>query len=192
MLNEKINIEYIEEGHLYLANGCLVPSVSELLQFIFPNKYSCIPSAILKAKAGWGTAIHDAIECYENQLPFSLTPMQEITFEQYLLLKDEYQIEVQEQEVMVHFEDKYAGRLDMIASIKGIRSLVDIKTTAKLDVEALEWQLGLYQLAYGEIFEKHYCLWLPKKDLGRLVEIKPKSKEEILKVLEEYERSKLS
>jgi CRISPR/Cas system-associated exonuclease Cas4 (RecB family) len=78
----------------------------------------------------------------------------------------------------------------MIANINGPRSLVDIKTTSKLDVEALEWQLGMYQLAYGETFEKCYCLWLPKKDLGRLVDIDPKSKEEILKVLEEYEVSK--
>ena len=114
--------------------------------------------------------------------------MQEITFEQYLLLKDEYQIEVQEQEVMVHFEDKFAGRLDMIANIQGMRSLVDIKTTAKLDHESLAYQLGFYAMAYGEDFEKYYVIWLPKKDIGRLIEIKPKSKEELLEVLDRYER----
>jgi hypothetical protein len=183
-------LEYIDETHQYIYEGCLIPSVSEILQFIFPTKYSNIPTAILKSKAQFGTNVHNAIECYESNLPFSLKPMEQITFEQYLRLKEENQIEVAEQETIVHYKDKYAGRLDMIANIEGKRSLVDIKTTAKLDVEALEWQLGMYQLAYGETFEKCYCLWLPKKDLGRLVEIDPKSKEEILKALEEYEVSK--
>ena len=189
-MNETYEIEYIDVGHIYLCNGIVTPSVSDLLQFIFPKKYANIPQSILKNKAQFGTNVHNAIECFENNIPFSLKPMEQIIFEQYLYLKNEYNIEVIEQETIVNYKDKYCGRLDMIASIKGIRSLVDIKTTAKLDVEALEWQLGMYQLAYGEIFEKHFCLWLPKKDLGKLVEIKPKSKEEILEVLEEYERSK--
>ena len=183
-------LEYIDSSHQYLYDGCLIPSVSAILRFVFPNKYANIPAQILAAKASWGTAIHSAIECHEQGLPFSLTPMQQITFEQYLRLKEENQIEVVEQETIVHFKDMYAGRLDMIANVNGKRSLVDIKTTAKLDIESLEWQLGLYQLAYGEIFQKCYVLWLPKKDLGRLVEIKPKKLTEILEVLAEYEESK--
>ena len=43
----------------------------------------------------------------------------------------------------------------------------------------------MYALALNETFEKYYCIWLPKKELGQLVEIKPKTKEEILKKLEE-------
>ena len=34
-------------------------------------------------------------------------------------------------------------------------------------------------------FEKYYCVWLPKNKQGQLVEIVPKTKEEILKKLEE-------
>ena len=183
-------LEYIDESHQYIYDGCLIPSVSELIKFVFPNKYSNVPTKILAAKASWGTAIHSAIECHEQGLPFSLTPMQTITFEQYLRLKEENQIEVVEQETMVHFEGRFGGRLDMIATVNGKRSLVDIKTTAKLDVESLAIQLGLYAMAYGEDFESYYCIHLPKKDLGRLVEIKSKSKEELLKIVEEYERSK--
>lgn len=182
-------IEFIESTHQYLINGCLVPSVSDLLQFIFPNKYANIPLSILKNKAQFGTNVHNAIECFENNLPYSLTPMEQVVFEQYLHLKDEYQIEVAEQETMVHFEDKYCGRLDMIANIESKRSLVDIKTTAKLDHESLAYQLGFYAMAYGEDFEKYYVLWLPKKGNGKLVEVAPKSKEELLEVLERYEES---
>ena len=32
-------IEFIDEPHIYLVNGVITPSVSEILHFIFPNKY---------------------------------------------------------------------------------------------------------------------------------------------------------
>ena len=56
----------------------------------------------------------------------------------------------------------------------------------ELDKEYLSWQLSFYELAIGNRFKKLYCLWLPKKELGRLVEIKRKSKKELLKVLKNY------
>ena len=187
-----MEIEFIEDGHLYLVDGVITPSVSDILKFIFPNKYSNIPAHILNAKAEFGTHIHDAIEKYEQCEDVDLTPMEEIVFEQYLDLKEQFEIEPIEQETLVHFEDRFCGRLDMIANVNGVRSLVDIKTTAKLDVEALSWQLSFYKLAYlymnpKSYFDKMYAIWLPKNDLGRLVEIKPKSISEIMEVLERYE-----
>ena len=70
-------------------------------------------------------------------------------------------------------------------------SLIDIKFTSVLDKEYLAWQLGMYSLACNnylqldKYFDKYYCLWLPKGDLGQLVEIQPKTSEEILKKLSE-------
>ena len=45
------NLEFIEEGHLYLYEGVIIPSVSEILRFIFPNKYKDIPEEVLNRKA---------------------------------------------------------------------------------------------------------------------------------------------
>ena len=73
----------------------------------------------------------------------------------------------------------------MTGMVLGKHCLLDIKFTAELDKEYLSWQLGMYQLAKGIIYDKCYCIWLPKKELGQLVEIVPKTKEEILKKLEE-------
>lgn len=187
-----MEIEFIEEIHAYLCDGVLVPSVSDLLKFVFPNKYSNIPTHILNAKAEFGSHVHEAIEKYHQCEDVELTPMEEIVFEQYLELVEQFEIEPIEQEKLVHFEDRYCGTLDMIANISGIRSLVDIKTTAKLDKESLAYQLGFYRLAYisknpkGD-FDKFYCIWLPKGDLGKLVEITPKPVNELLEVLEQYE-----
>ena len=35
-------IEFLEEPHLYLKNGILVNSVTQILQLIFPDKYKGI------------------------------------------------------------------------------------------------------------------------------------------------------
>jgi hypothetical protein len=65
-------------------------------------------------------------------------------------------------------------------------SLLDRKTTAELDEEYLSWQLSYYELAKGKRYKKLYVEWLPKKGLGEDVEIKRKSKKELLEVLEKY------
>lgn len=189
-----MEIEFLEGIHLYLVDGVITPSVSNILKFIIPNKYANVPITILRNKAEFGTHVHNAIELYEKELDFELTETEQQVFEQYLKLKDEYDIQPIEQEKIVAYKQHFCGRLDMIATINGIKSLIDIKTTAKLDKESLGWQLGMYKLGheflYKESFEKCYCLWLPKNALGKLVEIEPKTKEEIETMLKEFEKQK--
>lgn len=182
----KYEVEYFDDIHTYLVNGVIVPSVSEILHKIFPDKYKNVSYETLRRKATYGTIIHNYIEQYENGIiTIKLDYIKEASFNQYLRLKDKYNIKVLEQERIVNYKDIYAGRFDMIADVNGSRCLCDIKTTASLDKEYLSWQLSLYELAYGKKFDKLYAIWLPKKDIGRLVEIKRKSKKEINKLLEE-------
>ena len=181
-------LEFVEEDHLYVLDGIIIPSVSQILHVIFKDKYKDVPENILRAKAQYGTTIHEYIERYENneELP-SLDYIQQASFKQYLKIKEENRIEVLEQEQMIHYKDKYAGRFDMIAKVDNDIALCDIKTTAELDLEYLSWQLSLYAFAIGKKFDKLYAIWLPKKELGKLVEIKRKTEREILKMLEDYE-----
>lgn len=193
-------IDFLEEPHIYLVDGVITPSVSEILHFIFPDKYKGVDKKILNKKAEYGTTIHESIEMYEANIKVmrieeafyvttqakELTYIQEASLRQYLKLKDRYEIEVLEQEMMIQFEKKYAGRFDMIANVKGYLSLCDIKTTAELDEEYLSWQLSYYELAMGKTFEKLYAIWLPKKSLGQVVEIKRKPREVLLKKLNEF------
>ena len=181
-------IEYLDEEHIYLCNGVIVPSVSQVLHLIFPDKYKNVDKKILNAKAKYGTQLHNYIEQYENGLiTQELNYIQEASFRQYLKLKDKYGIEVLEQEQIVNYKDIYAGRFDMTANVVTDYCLCDIKTTAELDREYLSWQLSLYEYASGKKFDKLYAIWLPKKDLGKLVEIERKSKEEIEKLLKKVE-----
>ena len=186
-------LEFLESEHIYLKNGILVPSVTQILQLIFPNKYKNIDKTILNKKASFGTEGHSIIEKLDvsdiniakNQVLGIKNKDLEVCIREYLRLVEKHKIEPLEHEKMVSYKYLFCGTLDLIANIEGIKSLCDIKFTAELDKEYLSWQLGMYALALNEKFERYYCIWLPKKELGQLVEIKPKTKEEILKKLEE-------
>ena len=184
-------LTFIEETHQYLLGGVLLPSVSEILHFIFPDKYKGVSKDILNQKANYGSIVHEYIEKFEKgkykELP-DLDLYQKLSIKQYLRLKAKYDIDVIEQEKMVHYEDYYAGRFDMIANIQNKECLCDIKTTAELDIEYLSWQLSFYELAYGRKFKKLYAIWLPKRGIGKLVEIPRKAKKEMVKVLKQYQK----
>lgn len=189
-------IEFIEEEHIYLYDGVIIPSVSEILHFIFPEKYKNVDLKILNNKAIYGSKIHEAIECLEQgkTLP-KLDITQEFSMKQYTRLKEKYNLKVETQEQMINYKDVYAGRFDMIATINNELCLCDIKTTAELDKEYLSWQLSLYEFAFMNMygvpkFEKLYAIWLPKKEYGELIEINRKSFHEILEVLKKFKNRK--
>ena len=186
-------IEFLEEPHLYLKDGILVKSVTQILQLIFPDKYKGIDKKILNKKASFGTEGHSIIEHLDvsdleeakNEVLKIENKDLQICIREYLRLVQKNKIEPLEHELKVSYKYLYAGTLDLIANVDEIESLCDIKFTAELDEEYLSWQLGMYALALGKEFEKYYCIWLPKKSLGQLKEIKVKTKEEIIKKLEE-------
>ncbi|MCI8575833.1 MAG: hypothetical protein HFI09_05120 [Bacilli bacterium] len=202
-------IEFIEEGHLYLKDGIIIPSVSEILHFIFPDKYKGIDRQILNKKAEYGSKIHESIEMLEENIKVmnleeaiyvtiqsqQLKSISVFSLKQYIRLKEKNKIQVLEQEQIINYKDDYAGRFDMITRVNEEFCLCDIKTTAVLDKEYLSWQLSFYELAhmtmYGTVrFEKLYAIWLPKKGYGELVEIERKSINELLKVLKEFKESR--
>ena len=186
-------LEFLEKEHLYLKDGILVKSVTQILELIFPNKYKNVDKEILNKKAEFGTQGHAIIEHLDlnntdivenlNLMGYSGELIQCI--EEYINLCKTFKIEPLEHEKKVSYEYLYAGTLDLIANVDGIESLCDIKFTYKCDKEYLSWQLGMYALALDKEFKKYYCVWLKKGCLGKLVEITPKTKEEILKKLEE-------
>lgn len=189
-------LEFNEDTHTYTINGIVLPSVTQIISEIMPNKYANVNRRVLNEKAKFGTEGHKIIECLnvsdlENAKKHVRTienKSLEICIREYLRLVKKYNINPIAHEMRTHYSYIYAGTLDMIAKVNNELSLIDVKFTSALDQEYLEWQLGMYALAcnnYYLYFDKYYCLWLPKGDLGQLVEIKPKTSEEILKKLSE-------
>lgn len=186
-------VEFIEDGHVYLINGVIVPSVSRLVNFALGGRqYIGIPQSTLDAKGQYGTEVHQLIQDYEEGkikldelYTMSIDPNMKVALKQYIKLKDKYSINPKEMEKMVNFEDKFAGRLDIIDD-EGI--IWDIKTTSKLHRDALEWQLSLYTLCLGEPKDYGYCIYLPKGDVGSVVQIKLKTFDECKELIERFER----
>lgn len=182
-------ITFIEEGHIYLSSqGVIIPSVSNLVTFATGDSYKKTPRRTLKEAQDYGSEVHKAIEIYLNQ--GTITEFKdirkELALQQFIKLKDKYITEDVHTEVMVDYQERYAGRFDCLS--KDI--LMDWKTNAVAPIEKLEWQMGYYKLALensGTVIKKCMALWLPKQKAGKWIEIKPKSKEECIKNLEEYE-----
>ena len=188
-------LEFNEDIHTYSFNGVVLPSVTQIISEIMPNKYANVNKRVLNEKAKFGTFGHKIIENLDvsdleiakNHVRTIENKSLEICLREYLRLVRKHNIKPEAHEMRVHYGYIYAGTLDMIAEVNDNLSLIDVKFTSTLDKEYLAWQLGMYSLTFDDCvhFDKYYCLWLPKGDLGQLVEIKPKTNDEIISKLKE-------
>ena len=189
-----MTIEFVEQGHIYLCDGVIVPSVSDIVKFRFPNLYSGIPPYVLSNKASYGTKLHEYAEAVltgrlksDEIRHLRLDPNIRFSLE----FLNRVKVEVKNTEQIVAYDGRFAGRYDILNTSD---ELVDIKTTARLHVDnrsleaPLNLQLSLYYLALGNYKDHGFCLWMPKAKIPELVEVKTLPIERTLKVLEDYER----
>lgn len=173
------------ESHTYTYGETPVPSVTTLIKLMTNNPYSSIPKRILDKAARYGDKVHSIIENYSmGNVVGDVDGYEGIALRRYQKLEDENDIVITSvEQKIVYFENDlplYAGMYDMLGVIKGKTSLIDIKTTAQLHTDLLKMQLPMYKAALEQMnntlhIDKLYCLWLPKKDLGRLIEIEEPS-----------------
>lgn len=153
---EKINghtLEYFDDEHLYLVDGVIVPSITQIIKGKFSNKYAGVSKATLDAAAEAGTNVHEAIEQYvktgeEADLP---------EVRNFKFLQRTYKFEVKDAEVpVILFKDEpiAAGRLDLVLQQEWQTGLADVKRTSTLDKEYLAYQLNLYRIAYQQCYGK--------------------------------------
>lgn len=145
-------LEFFEDEHIYLVDGVIVPSITQILSFRFGRKYAHVRKDVLERAAKAGTAVHEAIENYcktgeECDLP---------ELRNFKFLKRQYGFEVLENEVPVILfladEPIAAGRLDLVLTIAGSVGGADIKRTSTLDKTYLAYQLNLYRIAYRQCY----------------------------------------
>ena len=187
-------IEFLEDTHTYVKDGIILKSVTQILGELFPDKYNGVPTEILNKKANYGTEVHKFIEIIEKKKPkkpieyikryYQPDIYQEESLKQYLRLKEQYNIEILENEKIVSYKYLYCGTLDIKAKVNGKLAIIDIKTTAELDRSWVSWQNSLYEYA-DEPVEELYCLWLPKGHLGKLEQVKRIDKKLIKTVIGE-------
>ena len=145
-------LEYIDETHTYIYDGVVLPSITQILKAKFGGKYDGIPKETLERAAEQGTAVHQAIEDYEQQGIESELP----ELRNYKFLKKAYNFDCIANEVpVVLFKDDEAvacGRLDLVLKEGEQIGLGDIKRTSALDKNYLAYQLNLYRIAYQQCY----------------------------------------
>lgn len=145
-------LEYFDDEHLYLVDGLIVPSITQILKVKFGRKYESVDKATLQRAAEQGTAVHDAIEMFcrcglESDMP---------EVRNFKFLQKAYAFDVIENEmpIILFMNDDpiAAGRLDMVIRMCGQIGGADIKRTSALDKEYLAYQLNLYRIAYRQCY----------------------------------------
>ena len=187
------NIEFIPETHSYLCNGVLIPSCSELIRFQFPDAYKNVPDRILKKKASYGSKVHDYIERFVNN-EFTIEELNnkrvdpdiKIAVEQFEILRKTWAFHIKDMERIVDWQGRYAGMFDLRTVDDYI---IDIKTTTELHTDWLQYQLSLYAMALGIKRDFHFCMWLPKGKLGKVIQINTIPEEELKDLVERYEKA---
>ena len=179
------DIEFFEDTHEYLVNGIVTPSTTQLMHHMpeFMGMYDKVPKRVLMRKAAYGDRVHELIEALgENpnaQVEFDLKSFEGIAVRRFLSLALQHEIQVKSSEQLIAYIDDgmplVAGKYDMLGEAEGKPALIDIKTTAKYDPQYLSIQLSAYKVCLEQMTQSEipslYCLWLPKKSLGRLIEV---------------------
>lgn len=139
-------LEFFPETHTYLYEGLMLPSVSRILESKFNGEYKNVPPAVLNNAAQRGTAVHKAIENYNN----SGYDDGSEAVRNFKFLQKQYGFEVLDSELpLVIFKDDMpiaCGRLDMTMLIDGQTGIADIKTVSTLNKEKIAYQLNLYRI----------------------------------------------
>lgn len=139
-------LEYFDDTHTYLYEGLMLPSVSRILGTKYRNEYASVPPAVLNNAAQRGTAVHKAIENYNN----SGYDDGSEAVRNFKFLQKQYGFEVLDSELpLVLFKDDIpiaCGRLDMTMLMDGETGIADIKTVSTLNKEKIAYQLNLYRI----------------------------------------------
>lgn len=136
-------------SHTYRVSGQVVPGVTSIIAPL--TNYASVPAKVLEAAADFGRAAHMACELHdtgeldEESLDSSLAPY----LAAWRAFSDHHAVEWEQIESPVyHTTFRYAGTPDRIGKVRGVRSVVDIKTTAAL-YPSVGPQLAAYASAAG-------------------------------------------
>ena len=139
-------LEFFNETHTYLYDGIMLPSVSRILESKFNGEYKNVPPAVLDNAAKRGTAVHKAIENYNN----SGYDDGSEAVRNFKFLQKQCGFKVLDSELpLVIFKDDMpiaCGRLDMTMIMDGETGIADIKTVSTLNKEKIAYQLNLYRI----------------------------------------------
>lgn len=136
-----------EQGHVYMLDGVVLPSVSELCRFLTREVYQDAPKWAMEAAAERGTAVHKAAQQLDAGGSCEIE-------EAYLPYLSAYKAFLNAHKVswtlietpMYHPILSYAGTIDRYGLVDGKWTLVELKTSSVLQHVLVRAQTNLYRL----------------------------------------------
>lgn len=174
-------IRFDEASHRYFDGDRELISVSALMRKhgLAPD-YSGIDKNVLQAKAERGSLIHKEIETYIKTGEIGFTK-ECAAFWQYVQKNGLTELASEK----IVYNDMCAGTVDLILkNDNGDLIIADIKTTATLHVDAVSWQLSIYNYLYGWRADKAQAFHYDADSVLNVVDIPLKPFEEIQKLFE--------
>lgn len=129
-------LTFDEVSHTYRINGQVVPGVTSVLAPL--TNYDSVPAHVLQAAADFGKAVHRACELddlgdLDDLDEATLDPALAPYLNAWRAFCADHSAQWEQIEAPVHHQAlRYAGTPDRIGALRGLRAVVDIKTTAKL------------------------------------------------------------
>lgn len=158
------NLIFYDETHKYTVDGVEVPSVSEITRFISREVYKDVQQFALDTAAARGTGVHKATEALDKYGSIEVTDELLPYIKAYVKFIKDYKPEWEKIEWSVNNGTMYAGTLDRYGTLRGVKAVVDVKTT-------------------GSITPAHRMLYTAAQNLYRMA-IEPEHKVEGLFILQ--------
>lgn len=150
-LSNNQNVFFEKTSHSYWVGDKELMGATTLLRKhgLMPD-YSGIPDKVLEEAARKGTALHEAIESYDNGESVMLTPF----LQEYRQICQENGLKFLVNELLISDEETVASMIDGVyeGSTTDSVILVDYKSTNKVHWRSLSWQLSLYKVLFERQF----------------------------------------
>ena len=182
-------VVFDQESHTYHLDGVVLKGVTSVLSGqLFKDKYKDIPEFVMERAKDRGTLVHEQCELVDS---LGVEPAI-LEAKNYKALKEEYGLKAMANEYLVSDEIGVASSIDVVFDAQSENDdevfLADIKTTAKLDIDWLSWQLSIYAYLFelqnpGLKVVKLFGIWL-RNEVKELREVQRIDVMTIRKLLE--------
>jgi len=142
-------LSFVPKTHIYSVGDVEIPSVTTILKKSdVYSDYSAVPEHILMRAADIGTTVHKAVEDWvlEDALLVTDDDSANAYLDGFVQFVQENDFEPIHSEIQLYDPDLwYAGTVDLVCRVNGKLYVCDVKTTNKLNKEAIEMQLAAYK-----------------------------------------------
>lgn len=145
-MNNNQAIIFDEDSHEYTLNGISFTPVTQLLKkYNLSANYTGIPDNVLKKAAARGNAVHKALELYIGGDRSLLGVMNEVDlFNNYVNARNINLGTAKSEQIYYDTHYKVAGTVDFQYLDGNDVVVADFKTTSSLHLDAVAWQLSIY------------------------------------------------